>query len=56
MDRPCIHDDHGIMGHNLVTFISLYLWNVIAQWISDVSLTSKYSPEGARTSTPRCPP
>lgn len=45
LDRTYMHDDLGIMGHNLVTFISLYIWSVMAKWLEDASMTSRCSPE-----------
>jgi hypothetical protein len=42
-DRTYMHNDLRIMGHNLVTFISLYIMMRIYGWLEDAGLLSKYS-------------
>lgn len=42
-DRTYMHSDLRIMGHNLVTFISLYIMMKIYGWLEDTGMLTKYS-------------
>jgi hypothetical protein len=42
-DRTYMHDDLRIMGHNLVTFISLYITMRIYGWLEDAGLLTRHS-------------
>lgn len=42
-DRTYMHNDQRIMGHNFVTFLSLYIMMKIYGWLEDADLLEKYS-------------